>query len=70
MSSLEAGVERSVARDVDKDRIRRMLAEAMFDTRDDRGWPGFGLEDLASDSLRRYRDEFRAEHRDHPWSLL
>lgn len=53
-----------------RDRVRRMIAEADSETRDDRVLSGFGQGDLHPESLRAYRTVFRSARPDHPWLPL
>lgn len=55
-------------RHADRERVRRLVAEATFDSRDERVLPRFGLDDLAVETLRDYRNAFRGRHPDHPWA--
>lgn len=57
-------------RRIDRERVRRMLADAEYDTRDDRVLPKFDLADLDPDSLAAYRNLFRAADPGHPWLAL
>lgn len=57
-------------RHADRDRIRRMVAESIFDSRDERVLPKFGLSDLAPETVRDYRNAFRSRGPDHPWADL
>jgi len=50
--------------------VKRMLAEQVEDSRDARLLPRFGLQDLDVDSLKAYRNIFRADKPDHPWLAL
>lgn len=50
--------------------VKRMLAEQVEDSRDSRVLPHFGLKDLDADSLKAYRNIFRADKPDHPWLAL
>lgn len=50
--------------------VKRMLAEQVEDSRDARILPHFGLKDLDADSLKAYRNIFRADKPDHPWLAL
>jgi ATP-dependent DNA helicase RecG len=50
--------------------VKRMLAEQVQDSRDARILPHFGLQDLDADSLKAYRNIFRADKPDHPWLAL
>ena len=54
----------------DRDRIRRMIADAEYDARDDRVLERFDLTDLSGDSLSAYRNYFRSMKRDHTWLNL
>lgn len=48
--------------------VKRMLSEAQNDTLDDRPLPGYGLADLAPDTLRAYRTEFALRRPGHLWN--
>ena len=50
--------------------VKRMLAEQVEDSRDARVLPHFGMKDLDADSLKAYRNIFRADKPDHPWLAL
>ncbi|MBP7799659.1 MAG: putative DNA binding domain-containing protein [Thermoanaerobaculaceae bacterium] len=50
--------------------VRRMLAEALEDSRDAQLLPGFGLGDLDRDSLAAYRNVFRSTRPGHPWITI
>jgi len=52
----------------DREQVRRMVAEAEFDSRDDRILSGFGVGDLASETVQVYRSLFRSTRPDHPWA--
>ncbi len=54
-------------RRLDVERIRRMLADAEYDTRDQRVLPKFGLGDLNTDSIAAYRNLLRSNSPGHPW---
>ena len=54
----------------ERDRIRRMIAEAECETRDDRVLAGFAMGDLHQESLGAYRNMFRSARPDHPWLAL
>lgn len=54
----------------DRERIRRMIADAEYDSRDDKVLPHFGAADLAAETLAAYRNYFRSTKRDHPWLAL
>ncbi|NOY26427.1 MAG: hypothetical protein GXP62_11195 [Oligoflexia bacterium] len=51
----------------DRDRVRRMLADAISDTRDDRVLSKYDEHDLDADTLRAYRNRFASHRVDHPW---
>lgn len=53
-------------RRADKDRVRRMIAEAELDVRDRKVLPSFGMGDLDRESLRAFRQIFRDTSPDHP----
>jgi predicted HTH transcriptional regulator len=57
-------------RRADRERVRRMIADATYGTRDDRVLPSFGIADLEPESLRAYRQVFRTSRPDHPWAAL
>ena len=48
--------------------VKRILSEAQNDTLDDRPLPGYGLSDLAPDTLRAYRTEFAVRRPGHLWN--
>lgn len=48
--------------------VKRMLSEAQNDTLDDRPLAGYGLADLAPDTLRAYRTEFAVRRPGHLWN--
>lgn len=50
--------------------VKRMLAEQVEDSRDDRILPGYGLDDLYPESLRAYRQLFVNRDPSHPWNAL
>ena len=50
--------------------VKRMLAEQVEDTRDDRLLPGYNFEDLYLETLRAYRQVFATRDPGHPWSAL
>ncbi|MDP3978787.1 MAG: putative DNA binding domain-containing protein [Pseudomonas sp.] len=58
--------DRSIA---DED-VRRMLAEQVEDSRDDRILKGYHLEDLCPETLRAYRQVFANREPSHPWNTL
>ena len=51
----------------DDETVRRMMAEAVEDSRDDRLLEHFGLGDLEMESLSAYRNRFSALKPDSPW---
>jgi predicted HTH transcriptional regulator len=53
-----------------KERVRRMVADAAYEVRDDRVLGKFGVDDLDAESLRTYRQMFRGTNPDHPWVEL
>lgn len=55
---------------VDRERVRRMIAESVHDSRDDRVLERFGPADLAAESLAAYCNRFRNNKPAHPWSEL
>lgn len=50
--------------------VKRMLAEQVEDSRDERILPGYGLDDLHLESLRAYRQLFANRDPSHPWNAL
>jgi len=50
--------------------VRRMVAEQVQDSRDAHILQHFGLKDVDLDSLKAYRNIFRADKPDHPWLAL
>jgi ATP-dependent DNA helicase RecG len=50
-----------------KERVRRMVADAEYEARDDRVLGDFGIDDLDSESLQTYRQIFQDTDPDHPW---
>ncbi len=50
--------------------VRRMIAEQVTDSRDTQILPGYGLAELALDSLHAYRNHFAAFRPGHPWTDL
>lgn len=57
-------------RPVSDEDVKRMLAEQLEDSRDARLLLHFGVKDLDTDSLKAYRNIFRADKPDHPWLAL
>jgi len=54
----------------DEETVKRMIAEAVEDSRDDRVLENFGIDDLDKDTLNAYRNRFSALKPDHPWLEL
>lgn len=54
-------------RKADRDRVRRMLADAEYETRDARVLKGYDLADVDADSLAAWRNVFRSKEPGHPW---
>lgn len=52
------------------DEVKRMLAEQVEDSRDDRVLPHYDLDDLAPETLRAYRQVFASREPNHPWAAL
>ena len=52
------------------DEVKRMLAEQIEDSRDDRLLSGYDLDDLYSETFRSYRQVFATRDPEHPWSAL
>ena len=52
------------------DEVKRMLAEQVEDSRDDRVLSGFDLEDLDLSTFRAYRQVFSNRDPNHPWNVL
>nr|WP_288465592.1 RNA-binding domain-containing protein [uncultured Pseudomonas sp.] len=50
--------------------VKRMLAEQVEDSRDDRILKGYHLDDLCSETLRAYRQLFANRDPAHPWNAL
>jgi ATP-dependent DNA helicase RecG len=50
--------------------VRRMLAEQVEDSRDDRILKGYHLDDLCPETLRAYRQVFGNREPAHPWNTL
>ncbi|EBR0195670.1 AAA family ATPase [Salmonella enterica subsp. enterica serovar Bonn] len=53
-----------------EEQIKRMLAEQVEDSRDDRILAGFDFSDIDQDSLRAYRNIFAVAKPQHPWLEL
>lgn len=53
-----------------EEQIKRMMAEQVEDSRDDRILPGFDFNDIDQDSLRKYRNLFAVAKPQHPWLEL
>lgn len=52
------------------DEIRRMVAEQIEDSRDDRILRGYGFSDLCMETFRAYRQVFANREPAHPWNAL
>lgn len=52
------------------DEVKRMLAEQVETSRDDRVLSHYDLDDLAAETLRAYRQVFASREPNHPWSAL
>ena len=52
---------------VDRDRVKRMLAEAEQSARDSTVLDGYALDDLRDDSVKAFRNVFRSVNPDHPF---
>lgn len=52
------------------DEVKRMLAEQVEDSRDDRVLRGYDLDDLDQTSFRAYRQVFANRDPNHPWNAL
>lgn len=52
------------------DEVKRMLAEQVEDSRDDRVLRGYDLEDLDMNTFRAYRQVFANREPNHPWNAL
>ncbi len=52
----------------DEETVRRMLAERVEDSRDERILEHYSLDDLDASSFARYRNHFKAKKPDHPWN--
>jgi predicted HTH transcriptional regulator len=50
--------------------VKRMLAEQVEDSRDDRILRGYGVEDLCMETFRAYRQVFANREPAHPWNAL
>lgn len=55
---------------VSDEEVKRMLAEQVEDSRDDRILKGYHLEDLCAETLRAYRQVFANREPAHPWNTL
>ncbi|KTT11306.1 ATPase AAA [Pseudomonas oryzihabitans] len=55
---------------VSDEEVKRMLAEQVEDSRDDRILKGYHLEDLCTETLRAYRQVFANREPAHPWNTL
>lgn len=54
----------------DRERVRRMVAEAEFGTRDERVLERFTVADLDGETIRAYRQIFHTLRPEHPWLSL
>lgn len=52
------------------DEVRRMIAEQVEDSRDDRILRGYGFDDLCMETFRAYRQVFANRDPAHPWNAL
>jgi predicted HTH transcriptional regulator len=52
----------------DEETVRRMLAERVEDSRDERILQHYSVDDLDPSSFARYRNHFKAKKPDHPWN--
>lgn len=52
------------------DEVKRMLAEQVEDSRDDRVLRGYDLDDLDTGTFRAYRQVFANRDPNHPWNVL
>lgn len=52
----------------DRERIRRMIAEATYDSRDDQVLERYGVADLDPTTVQAYRNYFRSTKPNHPWA--
>jgi predicted HTH transcriptional regulator len=50
--------------------VKRMLAEQVEDSRDDRILRGYGFDDLNAETFRAYRQVFANREPNHPWNAL
>lgn len=55
---------------IDDEDVKRMLAEQLEDSRDDRVLSGYDLSDLCLETYRAYRQVFSNRDSAHPWSTL
>ena len=56
-------------RPVPDDEVRRMLAEQVEDSRDDRVLRGYDMDDLDESTFRAYRQVFANREPNHPWNV-
>lgn len=54
----------------DEDTVRRMIADAVHDARDDEVLAGYTMGDVDGSTLQAYRARMRASRPDHPWIEL
>ena len=55
-------------RQVSDEEVKRMLAEQIEDSRDNRFLPGYGFEDICMDTFRAYRQLFANRNPEHHWN--
>jgi ATP-dependent DNA helicase RecG len=55
---------------VPDDEVKRMFAEQVEDSRDDRILRGYNFDDLSRQTFRAYRQVFANREPDHPWNTL
>lgn len=57
-------------RSLPDEEVKRMLAEQVEDSRDDRILRGYGFDDLSLETFRAYRQVFANRDPNHPWNTL
>lgn len=57
-------------RSLPDEEVKRMLAEQVEDSRDDRILRGYGFDDLSLETFRAYRQVFTNREPNHPWNAL
>ncbi len=55
-------------RQLPDEEVKRMLAEQIEDSRDDRFLPGYGFDDICMDTFRAYRQLFANRNPEHQWN--